>query len=135
MLMCLKSYFFFVARGILQLKIQLFKDTHLPTGDKRTQSATMKDEDTSCNVHETFAQYIVFMLNSDNVISDSHAKAKWDTLYSLLEMSGLEIQDASANVLNNSIALTLLNPDERNIHEFAPRIGDALLEFASAFSE
>ena len=75
------------------------------------------------------------MLNADNVISDVHTKDKWTRFYSLLESGSFEIQDASANVLDHSITLTFLNPEERNIHEFAARIGDALLEFASAFSK
>ncbi len=120
---------------MVQMKIQLLKEARphdaKPRKAEKFQAANHQDP------HDALRDYINLLINEDEATFNPNisyeVRQKWGTFYSVLESFSCELGPIHST--EDYLFVTIINPDEHNLHNVAPRMGDALLDFALSFSE
>ncbi len=120
---------------MVQMKIQLLKEARpydaKPRKAKQHQAANHQDP------NDALRDYMNLLINEDGTTFNPNVsyevRQKWRTFYKVLESFSCEL--GAIHSTEDYLLVTIINPDEHNLHTVAPRMGDALLDFALSFSE
>ncbi len=124
---------------MVQMKIQLLKETKTHDGSLQTRKARQIQMANNQDPHDALRDYINLLINEDGATFNPNisyeARQKWRTFYKVLEIFSCELHVGAVHSTEDYLILDIINPDEQNLHDMAPRMGDALLDFALSFSE